>query len=692
MNNADDLLTETTETTAPAARAPTAAETPAAASPAADPVAPNEAIAPAPSDRETATAAPVMAASGTAPNQPIARAEPASDERTTGVAATGEPADEEPASEGFNNLGLDAKLVKSLADLGYEEPSPIQREAIPLLLTGRDVIGQAATGTGKTAAFALPMIQRIAEAGRERKRPSALVLVPTRELAMQVAEATQKYGRPMAVTAFPIYGGHSFGQQASVLKRGVDVVVATPGRALDHIRRGTMDLTGIRVLALDEADEMLDMGFAEDLESILSETPAERQTVLFSATLPPRIAGMVKRHLRDPLRVQIATVAATAGTSPKVRQTAYVVPRNRKLEVLGRVLDLENPPSTLVFCRTRHEVDSLSELLNSHGYRAQSLHGGITQDQRSRVVKRLKEGSIDLVVATDVAARGLDIENLALVVNFDVPTSPEAYVHRIGRVGRAGREGIAITLADPRESRLLRLFERQTKGKIEIAMVPTIADLRAKRLEMTRAAVREAVLAGGLDRYRVAVESLAQEYDLMTIALAAMKLAHRAGGGERDDEEDGDEDDRPTPQRRPAAGGGRDGGPGSGYGQSRGDGPGRDGGGRDGPSRDVRPRPAVEARPAAAAPPPPRPAPPPRAPMTRVYVGVGRLIGAGPEQIVTAITRESGVPADKIGTVELADKFSIVEMEEAIVEPVIKAMRKYRFSGRKITVRRYLER
>ena len=385
--------------------------------------------------------------------------------------------------KGFGTLGLDPKLIATLKELGYEEPTPIQREAIPPLLTGVDFIGQAATGTGKTAAFALPILQRIAGLGKDRAHPSALVLVPTRELAIQVAEAMHKYGQKLKISVIPIYGGHSFHQQQRMLERGVDVVVATPGRAVDHITRKTMDLSGIAILALDEADEMLDMGFADDLEAILSETPAERQTVFFSATLPPRITGMVKHHMKDPQRIQIAKEAVAAGDAPKVRQTAYIVPRGKKLEVLGRILDLENPSSALVFCRTRTEVDTLTERLGAQGYRAQALHGGISQDLRTRVIKRLKEGQIDLVIATDVAARGLDIEQLALVVNYDVPATADSYVHRIGRVGRAGRNGIAITLADPRESRLLHQFERQVKAKIELAQVPTIADLRARRLE-----------------------------------------------------------------------------------------------------------------------------------------------------------------------------------------------------------------
>jgi ATP-dependent RNA helicase DeaD len=539
-------------------------------------------------------------------------------------------------SDAFARLGLDAALVKTLAELGYEEPTPIQREAIPPLLAGRDLIGQAATGTGKTAAFALPILQRVAAAGKDRKRPSALVLVPTRELAMQVAEAMHKYGQRLKVMTCPIYGGHSFGQQASALKRGVDVVVATPGRAVDHIGRKTLDLSGVTTLALDEADEMLDMGFADDLEAILSETPAERQTVFFSATLPPRIAGMIKRHSRDPVRIQIEKVVTARGVAPKVRQTAYIIPRARKLEVLGRVLDMENPSSALVFCRTRTEVDSLTERLSAHGYRAQALHGGITQDQRTRVVKRLKEGSIDLVVATDVAARGLDIENLALVVNYDVPANADGYVHRIGRVGRAGREGAAVTLADPRESRLLGQFARQAGGRIETALVPTIADLRAKRLELTRAAIQEAILSGGLDRYRVAIESLAQEHDLMTVALAAVKLAHQAAGGDRDDGEEGD------------------------------------------PARTGSPR--IGAKGA-----------PPAAMMSRIYVGVGRVDNIGPQHVIAAITGLSGIMGEQIGTIEIADRHSVVELPEPLVEQVVKAMRKCRIVGRKATVRRFVE-
>jgi ATP-dependent RNA helicase DeaD len=342
-------------------------------------------------------------------------------------------------ASGFAELALAPELCRALSDLGYEEPTPIQRAAIPPLITGRDLVGQAATGTGKTAAFALPVLQRILGKS-EQAGLLALVLVPTRELAMQVSEAMHRY---MGVRVLPIYGGQPIGRQLRALDRGVDVVVATPGRALDHIARGTLDLRGLEIVVLDEADEMLDMGFAEDIEAILGKTPENRQTALFSATMPPRIDGMVRRYLSDPVRVELGRKASASSDGLLVRQTVYVTPRGHKPAALGRVLDLEAPTAAVVFCRTRDEVDQLTETLNGRGYRAEALHGGMDQQQRDRVMGRLRGGSLDLLVATDVAARGLDVEQLTHVVNYDVPSAPESYVHRIGRVGRAGREGAA---------------------------------------------------------------------------------------------------------------------------------------------------------------------------------------------------------------------------------------------------------
>jgi ATP-dependent RNA helicase DeaD len=431
----------------------------------------------------------------------------------------------------FTLLGLSPAMLKTLATLGYEEPTPVQRETIPLILAGRDVLAQAATGTGKTAAFALPLIQLLGTRGAETR---ALVLVPTRELAMQVSEAIHKYAKASALTVIPLYGGAPMSQQIRALSRGCDIVVATPGRALDHLRRETLALGSLRVLVLDEADEMLDMGFAEDLDAILQATPRERQTALFSATMPARITAIAKRHLRNAERVTIAGEKQEAGKLPRVRQVAYIVRRAQKPAALDRILDMENPASAIVFCRTRIEVDELTETLNAHGYRAEALHGGMQQRQRDAVMNRVRSGTSDLLIATDVAARGLDIAHLSHVINYDLPAAAESYVHRIGRTGRAGREGTAITLAEPREHRLLRTIEQLTKQKIEVGSVPTVADLRARRLEVTAAALRARLVAGDYDDVRVVVESLAEEFDIFDVAQAAVKMLHAAD--ERKDE------------------------------------------------------------------------------------------------------------------------------------------------------------
>src|ERR1700749_2341450 len=429
-------------------------------------------------------------------------------------------------TSGLADLKLVPELCRALYGLGYEEPTPIQRAPIPPLLEGRDLVGQAATGTGKTAAFALPVLQRVLAEGGQTE-PLALVLVPTRELAMQVSEAMHSYGHDMGARVLPVYGGEPIGRQLGPLRRGVDVVVATPGRAIDHINRGTLKLSGLEIVVLDEADEMLDMGFADDIEEILGNTPGSRQTALFSATMPPRIDGMVRRHLRNPVRVELSLKTGPAPAEGLlVRQTAYVVPRGHKPAALGRVLDLEAPTATVVFCRTRDEVDRLTESLNGRGYRAEALHGGMDQNHRDRVMNRLRSQTINLLVATDVAARGLDIEQLTHVVNYDVPSAPESYVHRIGRVGRAGREGIAITLAEPRDQRMLKTIERVTRRPITIEKLPTLAMLRTMRLELLRTELRESLLKddGDLDAFRAVVGPLGAEFDLFEVGLAAVKM------------------------------------------------------------------------------------------------------------------------------------------------------------------------
>src|SRR5712671_1959499 len=440
-----------------------------------------------------------------------------------------------PAS--FPSLGLRAELTDVVSALGYEEPTPVQREAIPLLLAGRDLLGQAETGTGKTAAFALPMLQVIADSKPSARKTSGLILVPTRELAMQVAEAVHKYAKGVGLTVLPLYGGAPMHAQISALQRGASVVVATPGRALDHMRRKTLQLDALRILVLDEADEMLDMGFADDLDAILQATPASRQTALFSATMPARILAIAGRHLKNPARVTIAREKTAAGKMPRVRQVAYVVARAHKPATLARVIDMEDPVATLVFCRTRMEVETLVETFNAHGHRSEALHGGMEQRQRDRVMGLFRSKKADVLIATDVAARGLDIEHLSHVVNYDVPASPEAYLHRIGRTGRAGRGGTAITLAEPREHRLLRAIENATRAKIEIATVPTVADLRARQLDLTRASLREKLLAGDHDHARVVVEALSSEFDIVEIAVAAVSMAHAAVAGDGDDKE-----------------------------------------------------------------------------------------------------------------------------------------------------------
>jgi ATP-dependent RNA helicase DeaD len=542
---------------------------------------------------------------------------------------------------GFAALGLDERLVGALTSLGYEEPTAIQREAIPPLLAGRDVLGQAATGTGKTAAFALPLLQRLGAAAGERA-VRGLILVPTRELAMQVAEAVHKYGRGSELRVVPIYGGQSMGQQLRVLERGVDVVVGTPGRVLDHIRRGSLKLGGVTTLVLDEADEMLDMGFADELEAILEQTSRERQTALFSATMPRRILEIAKRHLTAPVHVTIPNEKLAAGETARVREIAYVVQRRNKPAALARVLDMEAPAATIVFCRTRIEVDELTETLGGRGYSADALHGGLSQEQRDRVLRRFREGATEVLVATDVAARGLDIEGVSHVVNFDVPSSPDAYVHRIGRTGRAGREGVAVTFAEARETRLLRNIEQFTKRKIAIESVPTAHDLRARRLELMRTSLEETLAAGNLEPYRRVIESLAVDNDVLDVAAAAAKLADEARDGGASDEQDIPKDVGADPVHVP---------------------------------RFAKANPTAAQRMASAD-------------MTRIFIDLGRNAGIRPGDLVGAIANEAHVDARQIGAIDIADAFSLVEVANGSVDDIIAALRGTKIRGKSVTARR----
>jgi ATP-dependent RNA helicase DeaD len=565
-------------------------------------------------------------------------------------------------SPSFAALGLEAALLATLDQLGYEEPTPIQREAIPPLLAGRDLLGQAATGTGKTAAFTLPLLQRVAHAAR--RCPSVLVLVPTRELAIQVAQSVARYGKELKISVLPVYGGQAIGPQLFALKRGVDVVVATPGRALDHIQRKTLQLKTVQTVVLDEADEMLDMGFADDLDAILEQTPKERQTALFSATMPPRIASIAKRHLKEPVEIRIAKEPLKAGAAPRVHQTAYIVARPHKEAALARILDMEAPKSALVFCRTRIEVDELTAMLTDRGHRAEAIHGGMNQSQRDRVMNSFRSGQTELLVATDVAARGLDIPSVSHVVNYDLPTSPESYVHRIGRTGRAGREGAAITVIDPREQRLLWNIEQLTKAKIVVTPVPSVADLRTKRLARTKSAVEEVLTSGDLDLFRALVASIATDGDPTEVAAAALKLVFRLQGGERKEQDipaiSSRQPERPSMGRRPIVNS-----------QPRASGMmQREGQGRSfsGPGRGRR-----------------------TAGMAKVYIGAGREAGIRPGDLVGAIANEAGLNSNVIGAVEVMDRFSLVEVPEVLAREIIEALSRTRVKGQKVGVRLFLE-
>jgi len=551
----------------------------------------------------------------------------------------------------FADLPLRPELLAAVAELGYTQPSPVQAEAIAPLVEGRDLIGQAATGTGKTAAFALPMLERLAEIRPDRRRgdaPFGMVLTPTRELALQVSEAVARYGAGLRARVVTVYGGAPVGPQWKALQEGVDVVVATPGRAIDLMNRGALKLDELETVVLDEADEMLDMGFVEDIETLLDATPDTRQVVLFSATIPRRIETLAQKYLREPVTVRIRREEVPDGEAPQVRQTAYLVPRTHTTAALGRVLEAERPAAAIVFCRTRLDVDAVTETLTARGLRAEALHGGMDQEHRTRVVDRLRSGRTELLVATDVAARGLDIDLLTHVVNHDVPQSSEAYVHRIGRVGRAGREGVAITLVPPSKMYALRNVEKLTGQPIEIAPVPTAADLRAARLERTRIALEESVVAdsdvlGDVEDVRAMLAGLAAEHDLLDVATAAVRLLQSAAGAPDDGE------DIPVVTA----------------GRTRGE-------------RSERP---VKGRGAGSR--------PPKSGMTRLFVNAGRAGGVRPQDIVGALANESNLSGRDIGAIQIHERHALVEVPEHAADDVLRSLRgSTTLKGRRANVRR----
>ena len=587
--------------------------------------------------------------------------------------ATDEEDDELDGPITFADLGLSDELLASLTELGYVVPTPIQAESIPPLLDGFDLLGQAATGTGKTAAFALPMLDRVAGAKRS-KLPFGLVLVPTRELANQVAEAMKEYGAQGRVRMAALFGGTNIGPQFGLLNAGVDIVIGTPGRLLDHLKRGSLDLSNCGMVVLDEADEMLDMGFAEDLEAILEAAPPERQTVLFSATMPNRIDSIATRQLSDPVRISIQRATDTEGTMPKVTQRAYLTHRTHRASALGRILDMETPEAAIVFCRTRGDVDELTDVMNGRGYRAEALHGGMSQDQRDRAMGRLKSGVATLLIATDVAARGIDVDHLSHVVNYDIPQTTEAYTHRIGRVGRAGREGIAITLGGPKDHRKINNIARFTKQTISIEKVPTVNDLTMRRMEQTGSEVAGKIgEADSADLYRTIVERLMAEHDPVEVAIAAVRLAHEAAG------RTGTEEEIPDVQARSEKGRDR---------YERDDRSGQRGQ-RDerGPRGDRGPRGErvghenravrnadgshhVEAG------------------FVSLQFNLGRSAGLRPGDLVGAIANEANMRGSEIGAIKINDKSAFVQVPEQHAGKVLRSMDGAKIRNKSVRVRR----
>jgi ATP-dependent RNA helicase DeaD len=517
----------------------------------------------------------------------------------------------------FAELGLAEPLRRALAEEGYEAPTPIQARAIPALLGGRDVLGQAQTGTGKTAAFALPMLQGLS---LEPIALQGLVLTPTRELAIQVAEAIHTYARHLrGVRVAPIYGGQPMPKQLRRLEAGLHVVVGTPGRLLDHLRRGTLDLSAVTTLVLDEADEMLRMGFIDDVETLLAALPAARQTALFSATMPAEIVRVAERHLREPVHLEIERRTVTV---PTVAQRYLNVGQRQKLDALTRILEVEETDGVLVFVRTKTGAAELTERLQRRGWDAEAMHGDMSQAQRETVVRRLRGGQVDIVVATDVAARGLDVERITHVVNHDISYDPESYVHRIGRTARAGRAGVSVLFVTPRETRLLREIERFTGQRITPMRMPTRADVAARRVEVFRESLKTTIAAGNLEAYLALVEEIAEEgpYDMAEIAAAAARLA----GG-----------DRPLELGVGAE-------------------PAPDGAGADA--------------------------------TVRLFINAGRQHGLRPADIVGAVANETGIPGAAITGIDIYDRFTFLEVPARYQQQVLAGMSGAAIRNRPVSV------
>lgn len=549
----------------------------------------------------------------------------------------------------FSDLGLPEPILQALEKVGYEKPSPIQAASIPHILNGKDLLGQAQTGTGKTAAFALPMLANI---DPDENFPQLLVLAPTRELAIQVAEAFQVYASfSKKIKVLPIYGGQSYDNQIRQLKRGVQVVVGTPGRIIDHIKRKTLKLDQLRFLVLDEADEMLRMGFIDDVELILSHAPEQKQTALFSATMPPPIKKITERYLHSPEHVKITPKVTTADT---IRQRYCQVAGHHKLEALTRILEVEEFDGVIIFVRTKTATIELSDKLSARGYDVEPLNGDIPQNARERTVERLKKGTIDILVATDVVARGLDVERVSHVINFDIPYDSESYVHRIGRTGRAGRNGDAILFISHREKRLLNQIERTTKQPIELMAIPSISDLNESRLLRFKTNIVEALEDDAIESFIPLIETIQSETEASPEKLMAA-LAKLAQG---DEPLFLNEADRPDLNARPERGdrGARERG-------------GRERGGRDRGERRQRGNSKPEAG------------------MQRFRIAVGHMHKVKPGNIVGAIANEANINSKHIGAIEIYDTYSTVDLPQGMPEDLQSHLRNTRVAGQKLDIR-----
>ncbi len=564
----------------------------------------------------------------------------------------------------FDQLALSKPILKALDEVGYESPSPIQAETIPLLLEGRDVLGQAQTGTGKTAAFALPMLSLL---DLKQKDPQVLVLAPTRELAIQVAEAFQKYAKHLkGFHVLPVYGGQDYRGQIRALQRGVHVIVGTPGRVMDHMRRGTLKLGQLSALVLDEADEMLRMGFVDDVEWILEQTPDDRQIALFSATMPSQIRRIATRHLNDPAQITIKTKTATVDT---IRQRFWPVSGMHKLDALTRICEAEPFDAMIVFVRTKTATVELAEKLSARGYAAAAINGDIQQNLRERTINNLKRGSLDILVATDVAARGLDVERISHVVNYDIPYDTEAYVHRIGRTGRAGRQGDAILFVAPREKRLLYSIEQATRKKIERMELPSTEIINDKRIDKFKQRITDTLATEEMGIFYQLIEQYQQEHNVPALEIAAA-LAHLLQGDtplllqnkpQRQSRDNWDRDDRPASNKR---------------GDKRSNK--RDSNSRSGGDAKIRPRKERA----------PKKEMPPAEGLERFRIEVGHNHDVQPGNIVGAIANEAGLDGKHIGHIKIHDDFSYVDLPEGMPKEVFQDLIKVRVAGQPLKISR----